>query len=249
VTAHDRPLADYIEIRGRFRRSIHLEKDFSAASQNGDYLITPTARDALRRLLEGIEERSTCRAWTLTGPYGVGKSAFAVFLSRLLCENSAQGKQARRQLTQADPLLSDQFQRLGLFKNGTRGFLPVLVTARRIAASKSLAEGIVNAAKESNSRGIQTAVRSLKSALSQPNGNHWDSRQIVTALDSMSKAAQSAKYNGVVLILDEMGKLFEYAARYPQRGDVFVLQELAEQAARSNQSPILFVGLLPQSFE
>ena len=249
MTAHDRPLADYIEIRGRFRRSIHLEKDFSAASQNGDYLITPTARDALRRLLEGIEERSTCRAWTLTGPYGVGKSAFAVFLSRLLCENSAQGKQARRQLTQADPLLSDQFQRLGLFKNGTRGFLPVLVTARRIAASKSLAEGIVNAAKESNSRGIQTAVRSLKSALSQPNGNHWDSRQIVTALDSMSKAAQSAKYNGVVLILDEMGKLFEYAARYPQRGDVFVLQELAEQAARSNQSPILFIGLLHQSFE
>jgi DNA replication protein DnaC len=78
-------LSKYVEVKGRFRRSAHLEKDFTAASQNGDYFLTPAARDALRRLAEGMSNGSPYRAWTLTGPYGVGKSAFAVFLTRLLC--------------------------------------------------------------------------------------------------------------------------------------------------------------------
>ena len=44
-------------------------------------------------------------------------------------------------------------------------------------------------------------------------------------------------------------KIFEYAARHPQRGDVFVLQELAELANRSGAHRLLLVGLLHQSFE
>ena len=241
-------LADFVEVRGRFRRSTHLEKDFGDAAQNGDYILTPTVRLALKRLVDGLGGMSTSRAWTLTGPYGVGKSAFAVFLTRLLCSTDKQGKQARHQLEQADPTLSGQLRKLGL-GDTTKGFLPVLVTARRSPASKCLAEGIVAAAASTGDRKIKSSVHDLADGLNtQRNGQPLDSRQVVSSLSSLSESACASGYRGVLVIIDELGKLFEYAARYPQRGDVYVLQELAEHAARSGNRPIVLAGLLHQSF-
>jgi len=250
MTATIKPLADYVEVKGRFRRSTHLEKDFVAVSQNGDYIITPTARLALHRLTEGMGNGSPSRAWTLTGPYGVGKSAFAVFLTRLLCSRGKQGQQAQQQLEETDPLLLARLRELGVYAKDSKGFLPVLATARRTAASKCLAEGVVAAVSAVGSRKVKASVQALKDRLgAQPNGQSWDTRQIVEVISSLSEAATAAGYQGILLVVDELGKLFEYAARYPQKGDVYVLQELAEQAARSTRSPIVLVGLLHQSFQ
>ena len=250
TTAKTKPLADYVDVKGRFRRSTHLEKDFATASQNGDYIVTPTAREALRRMAEGMGNGSPFRAWTLTGPYGVGKSAFAVFLTRLLCSRTKQGEQARAQLEESDPVLASQLQDLRVYSRESKGFLPVLATARRTPASKCLAEGIVAAAKEAKNRKVNAAVRNLKDKLAtQRNGQTWDTREVVEAISSLSQAATADGYQGILLVVDELGKLFEYAARYPQKGDVFVLQELAEQAARSTSNPIILVGLLHQSFQ
>ena len=49
-------------------------------------------------------------------------------------------------------------------------------------------------------------------------------------------------------MLDELGKFFEYAALHPDREDVYVLQRLAELAVRSNDEPLVVVGLLHQGF-
>jgi hypothetical protein len=68
-------------------------------------------------------------------------------------------------------------------------------------------------------------------------------------LETTAISARNEGYQGVLLIIDELGKLFEYAARYPQRGDVSVLQEIGEYVARSKAIPTLVVGLLHQSFE
>lgn len=51
---------------------------------------------------------------------------------------------------------------------------------------------------------------------------------------------------GVLLIIDEMGKLLEYAAT--GRGDAFFFQELAEAAARSD-GRLVVVGVLHQAFD
>lgn len=250
MTARNKSLADHVEVKVRFRRSTHLEKDFTAGSQNGDYIVTPTVRDALRRLTEGMDNGSPFRAWTLTGPYGVGKSAFAVFLTRLLCSKAKQGEQARLQLEETDPALASRLRDLGVSSEDSKGFLPVLATARRTPASKCLAESVVAAASAVKSRKVKAAVRDLKESLAtQRNGQPWDTRQVVEAISSLSKAATAEGYQGILLVVDELGKLFEYAARYPQKGDVFILQELAEQAARSTSNPIVLVGLLHQSFQ
>lgn len=250
TTAKTTPLAAHVDVKGRFRRSTHLEKDFSAAPQNGDYIVTPTVRDALRRLIEGMGKGSPYRAWTLTGPYGVGKSAFAVFLARLLCSRTEQGQKARAHLEEDDPMLASRLQDLGIYSKESKGFLPVLATARRTSASRCLAEGAVAAAKSAESRKLSATVRGLKEQLAtKRNGQSWDTRQVVDAIWSLAKAATSDGYQGLLLVVDELGKLFEYAARYPQEGDVFILQELAEQAARSTSTPIILVGLLHQSFQ
>jgi hypothetical protein len=54
---------------------------------------------------------------------------------------------------------------------------------------------------------------------------------------------------GVLLIIDELGKLLEHAAQSPDREDVFVLQRLGEMAARSGDKPFVILGLLHQGFQ
>ena len=53
----------------------------------------------------------------------------------------------------------------------------------------------------------------------------------------------------MLLLLDEMGKPLEYAAAHPDTTDLFLLQELAEYANRSRQTPFLVMGILHQAFE
>ena len=54
---------------------------------------------------------------------------------------------------------------------------------------------------------------------------------------------------GLLLIVDEAGKALEYAAQQPTRGDVYLLQALAEVAARSNGVPFVILTVLHQSFD
>ena len=245
-----RPISDYLQVTRRFRRSVNLDKDYRAAQQNGEYIVTPTALEALHRLSEGIADGSPSRAWTITGPYGVGKSAFAVFLTSVLCSVDESGTYARGQLRQAAPELAVELADRGICLNGSHGFLPVLVTARRAPAPLCLAEGIITTLTAEKSRKLKAVGRKLRTELEAAgNDTPLDTRWVVTALEAAGHAAREVGHDGVLLIIDELGKLFEYAARYPQHGDVYVLQELAEYAARSHNVPAILVGLLHQSFE
>jgi hypothetical protein len=250
VTAAERMLSECIEIQKRFLRSVNLEKDYEAGNQNGEYIVTPTARQILLRVSEGLSTASSYRAWTVTGPYGVGKSAFAVFLTRLLCQQGKEKKVAWNQLEQADRALARELARKGHESNGKKGMLPVLLTARRTPATVCLLEGIQSALpqfKRGHARAFAEEIDSLLKIARK--GQGIDSRRVTSLLSSLSAFAERAGHSGVLLLIDELGKLFEFAARTPQRGDVFVLQEIAEQASRSGKFPILLLGFLHQSFE
>jgi len=249
-TSLERPISDYLEVARQFRRSANLENDYRSSSQNGEYILTPTALESLRRLMEGLAAGSASRAWTITGPYGVGKSSFAVFLTRILCSRDTSGARARELIRHKDPELAVALTDLSLGLRGKKGFLPILVTARRISAPLCIAEGIAAALTAEPSKGLKTLGRKVKASVNGgANGNSLDTKRVISALESASVAARSEGYKGVLLIIDELGKLFEYAARYPQRGDVYVLQEIGEYAARSKVFPTMVVGLLHQSFE
>jgi hypothetical protein len=58
--------------------------------------------------------------------------------------------------------------------------------------------------------------------------------------------AESPDCKGVLLLIDELGKFLEYSAQ--QSSDVYLFQEIAEAAARTNGKLIL-IGILHQSFD
>ena len=78
------PLSDLFQVKGRFRRSVHLERDFYTENALDGYVLTATAREMLSRVISTLENETTSKAWSLTGPYGSGKSAFALFAAKLL---------------------------------------------------------------------------------------------------------------------------------------------------------------------
>ena len=70
-----------------------------------------------------------------------------------------------------------------------------------------------------------------------------------TVLKAVREAVTKAKrkrFAGLLLILDELGKNLEYAARNPEADDIFLLQRLAEEAARSADTPFVIVVMLHQ---
>jgi len=73
----------------------------------------------------------------------------------------------------------------------------------------------------------------------------WTERNVVAAL--LDAAAYRPKsHGGLILFIDEMGKLLEAAAQ--DGSDIYILQELAEAASRSDKR-LLIVGVLHQAFE
>ncbi|MBT3376951.1 MAG: DUF2791 family P-loop domain-containing protein [Lentisphaerae bacterium] len=243
-------LSDFIGIRQRFQRSVSLEKDYSGRPEVDEYIVTPTAREAARRILEGLEEGGACRALTLTGPYGVGKSAFALFLTRLFCAEMTTRVAVLDGMRNADPGLAQVLSESRVFEGGGRQFLPVLITARRIAATLCIVQGLAESLESQSNRKLRgSGGRLAKMAEELEADQAVDTRRIVTELESTARVAVEAGYAGILLVIDELGKLFEYAARDPRRGDPYILQEIAEAAARSEATPILAVGLLHQSFE
>lgn len=243
-------ISDYLEVARCFQRSVNLEKDYRGLLQNSEYIVTPTALESLHRLAEGLADDVSSRAWTITGPYGVGKSAFAVFLTHLLCSAGLSGFSARKQLSNTAPDLVVKLEDLEIFQDGARGYLPILITARRAPASSCIAEGIIEALKSDKSKKLKKIAGKLNASLDlATNGAPLDTRRVVSAIKMVSSAARDEGCKGMLLVIDELGKLFEYAARYPRKGDVYVLQELAEHVSRSNEFPVIFIGLLHQSFE
>ena len=243
-------LSDFIQVGARFLRSVNLEKDYASGQQNGDYIVTPNARQVLTRVAEGLRNNSPFRAWTLTGPYGVGKSAFAVYLTRLFCPNGESTVAARQQLQRIDPALAGRLLGVQALEKSRKGFFPILITARRAATSVCVLQGIWTAVSATRDRQFQSVAKNLSQLLQQAQrDNHLDSSTVVNALVEVNFAAISAGYSGVLLLIDELGKLFEFAARSPHKADVFLLQQLAEQASRSTDQPILLIGFLHQSFQ
>jgi hypothetical protein len=244
------PLSDFIQVGARFQRSVNLEKDYVGGQRNGDYIVTPNARQVLNRVAEGLRNQSPYRAWTITGPYGVGKSAFAVFLTRLFCSNGDSTVAARQQLLGVDSVLANRLLGVQAFEKSRKGFFPILITARRAPASVCILQGISSAISSASERQFQSSAKNISHLLQKAQHEaSLDSSSVVGVLAEVNSAAINAGYSGVLLLIDELGKLFEFAARSPHMADVFLLQQLAEHASRSANAPVLLIGLLHQSFQ
>ncbi len=228
-------ISELFQVQERYVRSVNLERDFEDASSLEGYVVTPQLRQMLERLQSGLDTYSTQRAWRITGDYGSGKSSFALLLANLFSERRAQ--LPSKLLTELKPR---QDPRL----------LPVLVTGSReplaISLLRAVARGLHGLRTSGPTPHVLIFVEDLLATSSEKEISTHD---VVNAIEAACYyVARTGKSSGLLIILDELGKPLEFSALHPERQDVYLLQALAESAARSGQRPIYVIGLLHQGF-
>jgi len=231
-------LNEIIRIRSNRLRAVRLEDDLPNGHLLDGYTLTAQALAVLGRVADGLSNHA--RAWTLTGPYGSGKSFFGLFLAHLLDARRDGHTAAWEIVTNADPLLAERL-RQSLRERG--GLWTIPVTGARASLQECLARGFLQVLETENlpielREGLNTAWRSNSRVFLM-----WVKTFIETAVKLRPGTS------GVVVIFDEMGKALEHAAVHPQESDVYLLQELAELASHGTDHFLVFIGILHQAFE
>lgn len=100
------PLAEFVSISRLYQRSIRIDVDAGRTDALDDYICHATARGALESMATQIAQ-SNRQAFTLTGPFGGGKSSLAVSLASALSDSKAARQKARELVGTADTLSLD----------------------------------------------------------------------------------------------------------------------------------------------
>ena len=229
-----------VTIRGPFRRSVQLVRDFYGSRDLGGYVVTSRALDTTGRIADALATDGAPRAWSVSGPYGGGKSAYALFASRLLRGDA----DALRHLAATDAALAE---RLSQAMPGA--FCPVLVVGSRGPVTRALAQGLARALDAFAADVPDEAVSREARALADDARRAATEPEVVAAYDRAAALVHARTGGGLAVVVDELGKHLEYAALHPADGDPFVLQTLAERTAQRGAPPVLLVTILHQSVE
>lgn len=232
-------IATLFDVTPRYLRSTNLERDYQDPRALQHYVLTPHGKACLQRLASGLKPGSTQRAWRMTGNYGTGKSSFAVFLAHWFG-----GSAARLSRVVDENVSYDRFQL------GTRPtYLPLLVTGSRQSIGRAILSALADLLDAQYTRGAKSALQIRVRANAQ-RGAVSDDEVIQLLLETNEKLVRDRKGNGLLLLLDELGKFLEHAAHHPAGNDIYLLQQLAETACRSKASaPLFVIGLLHQGFD
>ena len=212
-------LSKDVKVRRRFQRSIRLDTDLGDPLALRGFVCPPTFAYALTTLSQQVKDAGH-GAFTWTGPFGGGKSSLAVVLSALL---SAPGAARKHAMSVVGDSAKDIVSAL---KPGRFGYRSLAVVGRK----QDCAELIANALKRDGL--VRQAIDT------KADGG-------AALLETLVRIAKRPKHAGLVIFIDEMGKVLEAAAQ--GRGDLHFLQELAEIASRSERR-LIVIGILHQAF-
>lgn len=241
-------ISDYIGVAPRFLRSVNLASDWQHPSSCEGYVLTQNIALALERLRMELAEASGQRAFTLIGPYGTGKSAFAVYLCQLFSRSDEDAAKANSLLANDHSELADKIEKVRVRGCNRRGFLPIAVTARRRPIAQLLLEGIGRAVSELD-KTASTEQLAGRIQVAQDKDYWTDTATVLQFLGELGNEAKAQGFAGQLLLVDEAGKTLEYALQDRQGGDVYVFQEIAEYANREREFPLLFLITLHQMFD
>lgn len=234
-----------VQITERYRRSVHLAADFGDPAALAGYVVTPMVAETANRIIDGLRAADGSRAWTLVGPYGSGKSSFLVLLASLLSGGDEREAALSRGLT-ADSALPACDE----------SYLTVLVTGEHVDLRYALLAAVADAAEAHFATRLgrtPKVVGELRAAvIAAADGRPPRDSQIVEligALAAKATASKSGPVAGVTILVDEMGKLVEWAAMQRGSADIYILQLLAEAAARAAGAKICVVTTLHQSLD
>jgi hypothetical protein len=213
--------AQDVAIDRRFARSARIEADLNGTPPLVGYVLQASVEKSLTTLAASqLDSRQGAFTWT--GPYGGGKSSAALLIANLVAGSSENRKIASRL---AGKSLTTLYA--NAFPTGHGRWDVIAVTGSRVR----LRDALIDAAAQALSLDA-TAVAEARCS---------DDALIAALLT----AARSDR-GGLLLILDELGKMLEHEAL--DGGDVHLLQDLAEHASRSD-GRLVVIGILHQSFD
>ena len=234
-------LDQVIHIKATYTRSINLARDAGNLDVLRAYVLTSRAVQALTQIAEGLHHRAAGRALALIGPYGAGKSAFALFLSALLSPEPDEARQIATDLLRAkEPALAHCYTQV---LNARRGYLRVQVNGIPDSLVRQLLTALASAARQA---GLSEALVSDISAGAKA-GTPQD--QVLTLFRRTQSEWADLGGCGVLVEIDELGKFLEYESYHPQHREIHLLQLLAEYAYKASRAPLYLVVILHQAFE
>lgn len=218
-------LSNNIKVNIRFQRSTRIDSDLD---RNGDFfngfVFHGTAENTLRTIAEGYQQ-SNRKTYTITGPYGTGKSTIALLLAGLLSDQKTVRKVAKNVVgNDFSKLLDDKFE----VKNGW-------FIVKVVCSFESPIQALWRAF-EAEAKAHDIDISNIE--------HPTDENSFFTAFNKIIKKIES-KFDGFVILFDEMGKSLEYLN---SKGlDLQFFQDFAEKISRK-KLPGLFIGFLHQAF-
>lgn len=236
-----------IKINTHYTRSVNLERDMDSSGVIKSYIPTSRALSTLNRIADTFGSKEMPRSWALVGPYGSGKSTFAVFLAHLLGgATDSNQKLANKVLKNTDANIAKKF---ALEAKGTDGYCHVLLTGSPEPLAKRFCENLYEAANEfwSQKRGRSPAI--VAKLLKLTKKKEPKVSVIIEHIEELQYYVAKAGGKGVLVIFDELGKFLEYEARHHGTNDIFLLQALAEHAYAGSDANLYIFVLLHQTFD
>jgi hypothetical protein len=212
-------LSDIVHISRQYQRSIRVDADIGRADALSGYICHATAAAVLDGMCTQIAG-SNQRCFTWTGPFGGGKSSLAVALASAVHPDKSLRTKARKSLLLDSSLVFSKAFPV------RKGWLIVPAVGRR-----------------------GSVVTDLNAALRRARGKTVDGRSKTTPqslIADLLEEAKSRPQDGVLLLIDELGKFLE-ASALGSGDDVYFFQQLAEAATRA-EGRLIVVGVLHQSF-
>ena len=215
-------LADRVQISRRFRRSVRIDTDLSDPTALTGFVCPRSSALVLETMAQHVRKTGQA-AFTWTGPYGSGKSSLVVALSAVLNGDAELRNSTARMLgfQTAEAIWT-------ALPPQAKGWRILPVVGRRDRPAQVVGEAIERA-------------RFIRNGAAGP----WSDEAVYDVLLRVARR-NPRTFGGLVVFLDEMGKLLEGAAY--EDTDIYFFQQLAEIASRSNNR-LIVVGILHQAFE
>ena len=245
-------LIDLKKPKDRFARSINVERDQNSKAIDS-WIPVGRAIDAISRIARSLNDNELETAFSITGPYGSGKSSLAVVLDAL-CSSSSDANYlaANSLLSDISPEVTEQIKKARISADAhEKGFIRAVITAQREPIAVTVLRGLLRGAEiygepaKGKSKYKQT-VASIKKMLKEYE-NTSEKRPDASRIKSLT--ANLAKAAPVLLLIDEFGKNLEAFADSHSDADLYLLQDLAEATRGGDRIPLVLVTLQHMAFD
>ncbi len=232
-----------MQLEAGFVRAANLD-DIGRLQELPRLKVTPNIVRALSQIAAAMHH-SRERAWALVGPYGAGKSTFALLVASLLAgdRNSPWLTQALEDLEEADGTLGRQLRQI----TQSRAYVPILLQGGPHPLAQCLLEGLIEVDASLNLSLLDGVDH--RRLTDRIQSGQIGPQKVARLIERAVKNAWRAGYAGLVVIADEFGRFLDQLHNASVRQNLAVAQEIAELTFRTQRGQLHFFAVLHQNFE